>query len=312
MITNEYIHEIKLAIVLILQIPAILLSLVLFTFFILHHVHLRKLQNQAMLILLIVNFSQLTLNIPLFANFLRLHRVSPATGAYCRWWLFIEFTLDTENVFLVAVISLQRHALIFHSHAMRIRFNRYVYYYTPLALAIIYPIVFYSTAVLFYPCDEQQWNFALNTCGDTTCYLSNNQPLATYDWVVNTGVPIGVLVLANVALIGRVMRQKCCGRLAGQQNVSWTKQRRMTLQLLSISCLYLFTWTPTVVVGIMQQINRSDHLYTIKEVYLSDLTYLICMLVPWLSIGLIPDFSRWIFRSCQRQNQRSNVIRPAE
>jgi len=272
---ENFLHRLKFIVILLLQIPAIILFLCIFVFFITNRIHLRQLQNQALLVLFIVNFIQLTLNLPLFLHFVRLNRVSPATGAYCRFWMFVESTLDAENEFLVAAICIQRHAFVFRPNVFQTRSKLYLFYYLPLLFAVVYSVGFYMGSVIFYPCDNTQWNFTLTICGDTICYLSSNQSLALYDWIANTGLAIVVIILANIVLVIRVIRQKA----RRQRVITWSKQRRMTLQLLSISSLYLVTWLPSIISGSMQQVNPSTHLYEIQEDYISDLTYLICLLL---------------------------------
>ncbi|CAF0808799.1 unnamed protein product [Adineta ricciae] len=237
-------------------------------------------------------------------HFLNLGYISPATGVYCKFWMYVEFTLDSESVLLAATISVQRHLLIFRQTAFRLRPQRYIYYYLPLLLSIIYPMIFYLVTVVFYPCDESQWNFTLNMCGDNACYLSNDLVLAALDWILNAGVPVCIIMPANVTIIIRVVRQKA----RRHQALPWAKQRRMTLQLLGISCLYLFTWIPTVVTNVMQHVHPSSGLYEIQENYISDLTYLICLLLPWLCLGLVPDFSKWLWKNFHRLQHPTNII----
>jgi hypothetical protein len=303
--SDEYlIHRVKFYLVLSLQIPAIVLFLCIFAFFITNRIHLRKLQNQALIVLFIVNFIQLTLNIPLLLHFLRLNRISPAKSTYCKFWMFVEYTLDAINEFLVAIMCIQRHTLVFRPNLFHIRSKLYLFYYLPLLLGFIYPVGFYMGSVIFYPCDNTQWNFTLNMCGDTICYLSSDLRLALYDWTVNSGLPIVVIILANIVLVIRVIRQKS----RRQRVVTWSKQRRMTLQLLGISSLYLTTWLPSIIAGSLQQVNPSIHLYEIEEDYISDLPYLICLLLPWICIGMLPDFNKWMLKHFHRLKRPLNTV----
>jgi hypothetical protein len=302
---NEYrIHRLKFIVILLLQIPAIILFLCIFAFFITNRIHLRQLQNQALLVLLIVNFIQLTLNIPLLLHFFRLDRISPATSAYCRFWMFLDSTLDAANEFLMAIMCIQRHTLIFKPNTFHIRFKLYLFYYLPLLFAVVYSVGFYMGSVIFYPCDNTEWNFTMSICGDTICYLSSNLSLALYDWIVNTGLAIIIIILANIVLVIRVIRQKS----RRQRVVTWSKQRRMTLQLLGISSLYLVTWVPNIVAGSMSQFNPSSYLYGIQEDYISDLPHLICLLFPWICIGMLPDFNKWMLKHFHRLKRPPNAV----
>jgi hypothetical protein len=232
--------RIKFFLALLLQIPSIILCLFVVAFFIINRTVLRNLQHKALLFLIIINFIQLTFDLPLVIHFFRLGVVSPATSTYCKWWVYLGSTLDAANEFLMTTISVQRHTLVFQPNILHIRVKRYLLYYLPLLLSVLYPIVFYMGAVVFYPCDTTQWNFKLNICGDTTCFLSHNQILATFDWIVNTAFPIAIIILANIVLVIKVIKQQ----YRRQRVITWSKQRRMTLQLLSMSSLYLVTWLP--------------------------------------------------------------------
>jgi hypothetical protein len=301
---TNILHRLKFIVILLLQIPAIILFLCIFAFFITNRIHLRQLQNRALLVLFIVNFIQLTFNLPIFLDFVRLNRVSPATGAYCRFWMFVESTLDSANEFLVAIMCFQRHILIFKPNIFHSRSKLYLFYYLPLLFAVVYSVGFYMGSVIFYPCDASQWNFTLTICGDTTCYFSSNRSLALYDWIVNTGLAIVVIILANIVLVIRVIRQKS----RRQRVITWSKQRRMTLQLLSISSLYLVTWLPSIVLGSMSQFNPSSYLYGIQEDYISDIHYFICLLLPWICIGMLPDFNKWMLKHFHRLKRPHNAV----
>ncbi|CAF1057959.1 unnamed protein product [Adineta steineri] len=298
------IHRIKFFVILSLQIPAILIFLFIFAFFITNPTQLNKLQNKALLVLFIVNFVQLTVNLPMCLDFFRLSYISPATGIYCRGWMYIESTLDATNELLAAIISIQRHPLIFRPHLFRNTIKRYVFYYLPLLFGVIYPVAFYMGTIVFYPCDNADWDFTSNMCGDTTCYLTKNPALAMFDWIVNTALLAIVIMLANIVLIIRVIRQ----RLRQQRAVSWSKQRRMTIQLISISSLYLLIWIPSIIFGLIQQISPTDEIDEIQTDYVEDLTYFICLLIPWIGIGMLPDFKKWMLKQFHRLRKPPNAI----
>lgn len=284
------IHRTKFIVILILQIPAVVLYALLFIYFAQNRLFIQNRTNQALIILLIINFVQVTTNIPLVSHFYQLGRVNPATVAYCTWWSFWEFTLTGANEFLMATISIQRHFLIFQSPLLQNRQWKIVLHHVPIVFSLVYPIVFYFSVVVLYRCDDSQLDFTSNICGLSICYLVHNKALATFDWTINVGSPIVVIIFANSALVIRVLRQK----FRHQRIISWRKQRRMTVQLLVISCLYLLTWSPNIITALIQQIYFFDFLHKIQINYIYDLTYLICLLIPWIYVGLYRDFIRWL------------------
>jgi len=292
-------HRVIFGILLTLQIPSILLSLLILIFFFTHRALLHVRQNQALILLLVINFIQVTFDLPMVINFNRLGRISPATPAYCTWWTFLEYTLNVASEMLMATISIQRHIFVFQANLFNVRLYRYLFHHIPLLFCIIYPTILYLIIVVFYPCDGTQWDYSSNACGLANCYLLYNKVLTTYDWVVDTGLPTVVLIVSDVALVVRTIRQK----IRRQRIISWRKQRRMTLQLLSISSLYFIAWFPNLVIGLVQEFILPTFLIEIQVDYIFYLTYLVCLLIPWVCLGLFPEFTKWIQNDLLRQNK---------
>ncbi|CAF1153549.1 unnamed protein product [Adineta steineri] len=305
-VKQDIIRHVKFGILLILEIPSVLLTLMILIFFIAHRAVLRVRQNQGLFLLIIVNFIQVTFDLPMVIDFNRIGRVNPATPAYCSWWTFIEYTLNGAGEMLMATISIQRHVIVFQAHVFNNRWYRYLFHHIPLLFCIVYPVTLYLIIIIFAPCDGTQWDYTSNVCGLANCYMVYNPPLATYDWGVDNGLPIVVITIANVALLVRVIRQK----LRRQGTVSWKKQRRMTVQLLSISLLYFIAWLPGIVVAVIQQLFIPGFLAEIQVEYIFYLTYMICLFVPWVCLGLFPEFIKWIWSDVLHRTTPSNVIKP--
>ncbi|CAF1066031.1 unnamed protein product [Adineta steineri] len=300
-------YRVKFFILLILQTLSILITLVVFTFFVTHRALLNTPQNQSIIFLLIVNFLFATVDLPSLTHFYSIGRVIPATAAYCTWWTFFEYTLNLINELLMTTISIQRHMLIFYAQILQIRFKRIVFYYLPFLFCLIYPIVFYLSIIVLYPCDGTQWDFTSKVCGYANCYLIYSKVLSTYDLAVNNGLPVVIILLANATLIIRVVRQK----RRRQRVITWKKQRRMTLQLFSISTLYLIAWLPCLFIGLVQQLSSPSFLADFQFNYALDLVYVIYLLLPWLCLGLLPEFRQWIWKKIHRWTTvRNNDVRP--
>jgi hypothetical protein len=160
--------------------------------------------------------------------------------------------------------------------------------------------------IVFYPSDGTQWDFTASGCGYANCYLLYDKVLATFDWTVDNGLPIIVIFLANLTLVIRVIKQK----YRRQRVVNWQNQRRMTLQLTSISSLYLLAWSPSIVIAVMQQFISATFAAQIQTDYTMDLIYLVCLLLPWLCLGLLPEFTKWIRKYLRCEGLTRNVVRP--
>jgi hypothetical protein len=299
-------NRVKFLTLLILQIPSIVLYLFIFAYFFTHHGLLKTPQNLALLILLLVNFLEASCDLPMVIHFYHSGRVMPATAAYCTWWTFFEYTLSVSSEFLMATISVQRHILIFNSHLLRIQKKRFLLHHLPLILCVVYPTLLYLALVVIYPCDGTLWDFSSNLCGLANCYLVYNNILATFDWAVDNGLPVVVIILANVMLVARIIWQK---RLR-QQQITWKRQRRMTLQLLSISCLYIIAWLPNTIIAVIQELGESSFIAQVQSNYILDLLYLVCVLIPWVCIGMLPEFKKWVLERLHLPLPRCNTVAP--
>ena len=205
----------------------------------------------------------------------------------------------------MAVISIQRHMLIFNGQVLRIRQLRILLYNLPLLFCLIYPVSFYFYAVILYPCDGSQWYYEANGCGFAVCYIVYNSVLGMVDWSINNGFPMIVNTLANILLLVRVIKQK----RRHQTRATWRKQQRMTKQLFYISSLYIIAWTPSLIIGLIQTLDYSDMLFQMQSDYFLDLTLLVCLLLPWVCLGLLPKLRKFIggFRTIFQMN---NTVAP--
>ncbi|CAF0728748.1 unnamed protein product [Adineta steineri] len=301
--TKFLLHRVKFSILLILQIPAFILSLLIFFFFIKHRTIREAPHNRALLILLIVNFIQLLFAIPLSLSFYAVGYVSPATPTFCTWWTFFDFTFYVTSEYLMATISIQRHMLVFNGHILRIRWKRILFHHLPLVFCLIYPITFYVFVIILYPCQDAPWDYESNLCGAADCYLVFNKFLGIFDWGFNNGLPMVINALANIMLIVRVVQQK----RRQQRPVTWKQQRRMTVQLFCISSLYLVIWSPSLIVGLVQILGFPTFLAEVQTEYFVFILDTICLFLPWICIGLLPELLVWIKTLCHCQ-QRHNAV----
>ena len=303
---TNILHRVKFFILLILEIPSLALYLLIFTYIFTHRALLKTLQNQALLILLLVNFIEASGDIPMIIHFYYLNRVSPATAAYCTWWTLFDYILNASSEILMATMSIQRHLLIFNGAMLRIRKKCILFYYLPLLFGVVYPILAYIGFILIYQCDGTQWDFESNLCGLANCYFVYSRVLGTLDWAVDNALPAIATFVSDVLLIIRVIWQK----RSRQQPMPWRKQRKMTLQLLSISSLYLFTWLPNAIFAIIEQLTDSSLASEIQSKYVFELIYLICLLMPWASMLTITGFTGWIVDKISHPLTMHNTIEP--
>lgn len=308
-VDREYptLFRVKFIILLVLQVPSILASLFIFFFYGKHQHLLKDVRHQSLMALLIVNFLQLTMDMPMPIHFYHIGYVDPATHGYCTWWTFFEYSVEVISALLMCFISLQRHLLIFHDHLFRIAWKRVLIHHIPMAICILYPIILYLSMIVFYPCDGSQWDFTSSVCGYANCHLFYSERLAMFDWIAQNGLPSMIILFANVSLLIRVVRHK----LQFQRAIRWKKQRRMTLQLLSISILFLISWLPSLIIVLIQVLFNRSFAVDIQKNYIIELIYLMCFFLPWISLAQLPKFFPWVGEQFfSHANTQINVVRP--
>ena len=89
--------------------------------------------------------------------------------------------------------------------------------------------------MLLYPC-KNYYDVTIANCY-APCYLYESNVMALYEQIGHGLALMFIILFFNLALIIRVIQQK---RRMGRQ-LTWNKNRRMAIQLLSISLLFFTT-----------------------------------------------------------------------
>jgi hypothetical protein len=283
---------------LIVEIPSITCALLILTYslFNWHSMITKALHNHAVILLIVVSLFYSTLDLPFTIIRYYLGYDPFQSLSFCYWWYWIDYTLLATSLILTATASVQRHILIFNVHWLRIRRTRWLFHFIPLIIPTIYPAVLYSFLVTLYPCPSSNGEVDLICPG--ACYSDAPIPF-TIDWIINYISPICIIVLANITLIIRVI----CSmqKVRRRQVATWKRQRKLTLQLLSFSLLYIFGWVPYTFVTMIQMFfipNLFDDMPEIYYIYNS--IYFVCPLQSFICLFALPDVLKWI-KNCGRR-----------
>ncbi|CAF0897174.1 unnamed protein product [Didymodactylos carnosus] len=206
----------------------------------------------------------------------------------CLFWIIYDYTLQAQNLFLMAWTSVERNLLAFKSSLFRNRMRRIIYHYIPIIVVSLIPFVFYMGAVLSLPtCD----GFLSGVCNGA-CY-ENIYWLTIFDFSFNVILPITMIILFNCILIFKVFIQKKRLHLVTSTN----KTRRLTLQLLILSILYSFAWLPQIISSLIQ--NACPDCVTDDVI---DVTYYITYIVPFglpfIIAFILPEVRQFVFSRC--------------
>ncbi len=200
--------------------------------------------------------------------------------------------------------SIERHIIIFSNSIFQIRWKRLVFHYLPLSIAILYTPIFYAYVIFIYNCINT-WDYEELLC-TAPCFYEN-KILGSMDWLLNIIIPAFSIVLANLILIIRVIY-----RATGiRHNIERTKKnRRMTIQLLSISSVFLIFWLPIAITGLIQQFFSPTFLIDVQFNIFFYLIYFIQLLIPFICLVLLSELKKSI-RAKFRQWRGRNTIRDA-
>lgn len=263
---------------LVFLVPAISVSLFVL-FRILHERTSRNTLSNHIIILLVV--AGLIMQVTVFPWMLHRYRHEGTweiSYSFSVMWLFLDWGLTTIQNMLFAWATVERHILVFHDRWLRTKKNIFLLHYLPSIVIVLYCIIYYCIVFFFPPCENRYVHFEMDLC------LTRTNSWLTYETTVHMIYPILVIVLFSFLLLMRIIWQKH----PVHQSMRWRKHRKMTLQLLSISLLYLFFLSPATVTnsviltGVSHESIADAHGLTIY------LTYFLILLTPFVCALSLP------------------------
>ena len=129
-------------------------------------------------------------------------------------------------------------------------------------------------------------------CG-TPCYTYSYPFLATFDWVFHCGVPVLLIVIANLIFFFRVLWHK----FQQQHPIEWGRQKRLIIQLGFISSLFLILASPQIIVGCIQILWEPTFLSDIQNDYFYPMGSFMNQLLPFVIVGSLPKLKEEMKRS---------------
>ncbi|CAF1025033.1 unnamed protein product [Adineta steineri] len=250
------------------------------------------LNNHVIIVMIFLGLILQCIDVSGLAYYDRTGAVLVSTKAFCFAWAFIHAIAFVGIINLVAWASIERHILIFHPNLVRTKIKRFFLHYLPLVICVMCPGVFYFTMFFIVPCSVTM-SYNKIECGYYSC-VTVNPSVALYDSVVNYIIAPFIIVIFSVALIIRVLASKCRAR----QRIQWRNYKKMAIQLLSISFLYIFLYFPPIffyaayTAGLLQ--------YIIATSYYSDsnyFAYYAILLTPFVCALSMPEL-RTKFKIC--------------
>ncbi|CAF1193857.1 unnamed protein product [Adineta steineri] len=165
----------------------------------------------------------------------------------------------------------------------------------------------YSIVIIFPPCSNT-YDYTLPVCGEYPCYL-DIPLLGIWDTVINSIVPTTIITVFSIILLARVYIQK---RRLNRAN-RWRRQRKMTIQLLSICILYLSANVPLNLVTFGHICGLPSHFGANVQVYANYLCYFVTLLFPFVCLSTLSEMRkklRWKGLLLFRRSRYIGTINP--
>jgi hypothetical protein len=299
-------RNIKFGLFVALEPPALICNFILVYYLIVDRALRHTIHHHAILALLIVTLLTNLIELPRITNYLRVGIVFPQTDINCLIWQWCDYSLFSAVNLYMFWISVERYLLIFHGGLFTTAKRRLLFHYLPLIIIIVYILFFYAVAIFIYPC-ELQLDFNQPLCG-FPCYTTYAN-ISLYDLIAHTIIPMSLGTLCDTSLMIRVLFRKRVG--LQHQGAQRRKYRKMVIQLLSISSLYLACQVPFDAVVLIQLfVNLPDWAAYMQIIYFYYLFWLLTLLLPFVCIGCLTEVTNKLKNSFMQRRGRNTTVVP--
>ena len=287
---------------LIFEVPAVSTSLFALTFILTNRAARSATHNHTIIVLLVLGLINQLIDVPWHLDFLQKGIVSPSTPARCLVWWFVNLGIYNTASLVLAWMSIERHILVFHNRWTTNRRKRFMIHSLPLISILIYAMAYY-TWVIFYPPCRHTFVYTLVICSATPCYL-HHAFLGIWDMGVHGGLSTVIIACFSVGLLIRVLvKRRHQYRIA-----HWRKYRKMILQLLPVSIMYLIFNLPTMVLWVARLSGLPGGVIADAQLINYFLSYWVMLLLPMVSLTSLIDACNSLRDACRRRLTRANQI----
>ncbi|CAF3811820.1 unnamed protein product [Rotaria socialis] len=237
----------------------------------------QRLHNHVVIVILIINFVTEVTDIPWIIYQYRYGVVLLFTPFFCHTWKCIDSTTYSTTARLVAWASVERHILIFHTNWITTKKRKILLHYLPIIAIVTYGVALFTITHFFLSC-VRPLNPNSLYCGFYSC-IYNSGAYSMFEFITG-GITNGFIIATfSAALLARIIRKK----LRINQEVNWRKQRKMTIQLISITLLFYIFYLPAALLAriirkklrINQEVNwRKQRKMTIQLISITLLFYI--------------------------------------
>ena len=282
-------------------VPSLLCDILILIHFIRHWKKeiVESSHNHAFVYLILASCIQKSVDVPFLLHYLRWGFSLLQNSTFCLAWCWIDYSLISCLLHMLAWFSIERHLFVFHHQWMKKKSSLLLFHYVPLVICSVYAPLFYLIVIFFPSKCANTWIYSEMFCGGA-CYVYNDPVLSTFDWLFHYATPVLIIFLANILLFLRVVWRK----LALGQPIDWRRQRWMILQLVYLSTLCLVLQGPATIIGVIQMLWLPTFAYDVQTNYLFYITYFLYQFLPIVIMTSLPGFHKDI-RQCIRRIERT-------
>lgn len=127
-------------------------------------------------------------------------------------------------------------------------------------------------------------------CGGVCFTLNSFEYL--FDWIINNALLVCLILLLNIILLIRVIQQK--NRIKQNRSI-WYKCRKLTIEMISISSIYLICFLPSGLIQILR-ILLNDYKFGENSLHICfQYTFLLAnTLLPFVTLTFLADLRKKI------------------
>jgi len=243
--------------------------------------------------------------LPIRLYFLLMRRVPVATETFCKIWNWLQYTLVSINLLIIAFGSLERYLLVFHSRFLSQ--HDFLLRKLPLFISILLPMIFYTIGIFGIQC--QTFYIYTNVGCGAPCFLSTTILVTIFKNIILVCLPVSLTVCMSCLLLIRVYIQR--KKMKRQYHI-WTNNLQMIIQLFPIIILYSIIWIPMSILFYVATFGSTSEQQIVRPLIsdvFGNLKYLVNLIYPFLACfgqrEIRMMFIRW-------RQQRNQIVRPIE
>ncbi|CAF1127932.1 unnamed protein product [Adineta ricciae] len=190
-------------------------------------------------------------------------------------WVYIDYASYALQTMLFAWATIERHILVFHDQWLRTTTQRIFIHYLPTTIIFLYVTLYYLLLCFVRFCSNIYDYSQVYGLVDGHCELEN---VFFQRWclIFDQTIPTMIIIISNIGLLERIFSAK----RRAHQAINWRKQRRMIIQLLSLSVLFFVLNVPYLFVKLAYTFETFSNLGVEFSFYTEYFVYYIAFLLP--------------------------------